>query len=504
MYWSLAVVTSGLLVLGNCHRAWSQSEKPVNPRTIDTLVRTALQAWDVPGVAVGIVWKGEIVYLKGHGIRSLADSEPVTPDTLFPMASCTKAFTTTVLAMLADEGKLTWDDPVSKHLPSFRLNDPLANREVRLRDLVCHRTGLANHDWLWYREPWPPEEAVRRAGLLPLDRPFRSAFQYQSTMFTAAGLAAARVAGVPWQELVRKRILEPLRMKRTVFTSSAAHELEPAVGHRFNARGQVETMPLCPMENPDPAGSIHSCARDLCRWLLFHLAEGKPLVSARALGETHKPQMVIPMDERTRRMHPETVQMSYGMAWVIQDYRGLELQSHAGLIDGFRVHLTLAPREGLGIVLLNNMNQTQMNLALSNTLVDALLAKPRRDWHRLLHDVLQADAAREFERTQAREKQRQGNAPPSVPLADYVGKYSHPAFGEAEVKREGNELVLRWNRIGGPLEHYQYDSFIIRAHPLDGTQIHFQMGKDGKVASLRLDEPALKFEMRRLSPESGR
>ncbi len=186
-----------------------QQARALEPAPIDTAVRNALKAWQVPGVAVGIVHKGEIVYLKGHGLRSLTSADPVTPDTLFPLASCTKAFTTSALALLVEEGKLNWDDPVRRYLPPFRLSDPLADRDVTLRDLLCHRTGLASHDWLWYREPWSPEEAVRRAGLLPLDRPFRSAFQYQSTMFTAAGLAAARVAGVPWQDLVRSACSSP-------------------------------------------------------------------------------------------------------------------------------------------------------------------------------------------------------------------------------------------------------------------------------------------------------
>jgi Domain of unknown function (DUF3471) len=213
--------------------------------------------------------------------------------------------------------------------------------------------------------------------------------------------------------------------------------------------------------------------------------------------------MVIPMDDRTRRMHPDTVQMSYGMAWVIQDYRGLQLQSHAGLIDGFRVHLTLVPREDLGIVLLNNLNHTQMNLALSNTLLDLFLFPKGRDWNRLLQDIGRADAIREAQRVGERERNRQANSRPTLPLAEYVGRYSHPAYGQADVKQEGATLLFRWNRIEGRLEHFQFDTFTIRAHPLDGTQIHFQVEKDGQVASLHLNEPALKFEMRRVKNGAG-
>jgi len=195
---------------------------PFDPKPIDALVEKALAAWHVPGVAVAIVQDNEVVYLKGHGVREIGGRDLVTADTVFPLASCSKAFTTTAMAMLVDEGKMAWDDLVRKHLPTFRLSDPLADRNVVLRDLVCHRTGLRSHDLLWYRATWKPEEAVRRAGLLPLDKPFRSAFQYQSTMFTAAGLCVSSASGMPWHDFVRRRILDPLEMRATFFPSTDA------------------------------------------------------------------------------------------------------------------------------------------------------------------------------------------------------------------------------------------------------------------------------------------
>jgi CubicO group peptidase (beta-lactamase class C family) len=501
---SACLVGTAIVLMIPANRTYREDTQRFDSMAIDAAVREALKAWQVPGVAVGIVYKGDVVYLKGHGLRSLATSEPVTPDTVFPLASCTKAFTTTALALLVDEGKLSWDDPVRKHLSYFRLRDPLADRAVTIRDLVCHRTGLSNHDWLWYQSPWSHEEAIRRIGLLPLDRPFRTAFQYQSTMFTAAGLAAANAAGMPWQNLVRQRLLEPLSMTRTVVTSPAALDLEPATGHRLNADGQVEPMPAYLMEKPNPAGSIYSCARDLCPWLVFHLAEGrvggKQLVSARNLGVTHTPQMVIPMDGLPRRMHPQTVQMSYGMGWVIQDYRGLELQSHAGMIDGFRIHITLVPREGLGIVLLCNLHQSQMNLALSNTLLDQILGLQRRDWNRFLLDIGRDESLHAAEVRAQRERQRQPDTHPSLPLESYAGRYEHPAYGSVELAKQGETLVWRWNRTIGRLEHYQFDTFTIRDEPLAGTRIQFRLGKDGRVAALHADGPGLNIEFSRQRP----
>src|SRR5262249_26909048 len=197
------------------------------------LIQDSLKTWGVPGVAVAIVHKDKVIYLQGHGFRELGKKDPVTADTLFPLASCTKAFTTAALAMLVDEGKMAWDDHVRKHLPYFKLKDPVANLGVSLRDLVSHRGGLASHDLLWYQAPWKVEEAVRRLAELAPAYPFRSGYQYQSTMVSAAGLAVASTAQMPWHEFVQKRICQPLGMTRTFFsTNPVLKQADHASPHR--------------------------------------------------------------------------------------------------------------------------------------------------------------------------------------------------------------------------------------------------------------------------------
>jgi CubicO group peptidase (beta-lactamase class C family) len=473
----------------------------VDSGAIDAAVKKSLDAWRVPGVAVAIVRNGEVVYLKGHGVKSLDADGPVTPDTLFPIGSCTKAFTTTSMAVLVDEDKMTWDDAVRKHLPTFHLGDPLADHEVRLRDLVCHRTGLAPHDLLWYRSPWTPEEIVRRAGLLPLDQPFRSKFQYQSTMFTAAGLAVASAADRPWQDFVQKRLFDPLGMTASCFTSTAAAKAaDRAIGHRLNRLGRPEVVDAYPQEVPDPAGSIHSTARDLSKWAIFQLGDGRigdtRLVSAVNLAETHKPQMVIRLEGIERDLHPDTVQMSYGMGWVVQDYRGVGLCSHAGAVDGFRAHITLIPEKRIGIVLLNNLQNTRMNLALSNSLVDLLLGLPRKDWNALDAEALRKDGAAATEKASERESQRRRDTKPSRELAAYAGVYENPAYGMVRVTLEKGALVWTWNRFSTPLEHYQYDVFTAPLEVVGSPRIEFALSADGAVAALKVFEP-MNVEFRR-------
>jgi CubicO group peptidase (beta-lactamase class C family) len=461
-----------------------------DPGAVDALVTKTLAAWHVPGVAVAIVRDGEVIYLRGHGVRDLGTKEPVTPDTLFPIASCTKAFTTTALAILVDEGKLAWDDPVRKHVPYFHLSDPRADREVTLRDLVCHRTGLRGHDLLWYRSPWSQEEIIHRVGRLPLDKPFRGAFQYQSTMFTVAGHAVAAASGLSWADFVQKRLLDPLDMTGAVLTTPAMQKVpDHASPYRLDRRGEPEAMPLYLIEVPEPAGSLHASARDLAKWLRFQLSDGtaggRRLVSARSLAETHTPQMEIPIDRKDRRMFPDTRKMSYGMGWVLQDHRGLDLVAHAGAIDGFRAHLAMVPEHHLGIVLLNNLHQTRMNLALSNGLLDLLLGLPKKDWNAIVLAAMRQEQAEHAEAERERLAKRHRNTRPSCAWAAYAGDYEHPAYGTVRVSLGPGGLVWQWNDFRAVLEHFHYDTFTLPIEVMGEPELVFAQD-GGAVARMKV------------------
>jgi CubicO group peptidase (beta-lactamase class C family) len=488
------VVFSGLLL--GVWAPWREVLRTSPPDTaaINAIVQDALKVWEVPGVAVAIVRDDAVIYLKGHGVKDLNTGQPVTPDTVFPLASCTKAFTTTAMAMLVDEGKMAWDDPVRKHVPFFRLSDPLADRDVTLRDLVCHRTGVAGHDLLWYRAPWSAEERVRRIGLVKLDRPFRSAFQYQSIMFTAAGLAVGSASRSSWADFVRERIFIPLGMTNASLTTPEAEKSpDRASPHRKNGQGQLEVICWYSIDAPDAAGSINASARDLTRWLRFQLGdgtfEGRRLVSAANLAETHTPQFVLRMEGSNRSLHPETNQMSYGLAWVIQDYRGQLLVSHAGAIDGFRAHITLVPKARLGIALLNNLHETRMNLALSNSLLDLLLGLPRKDWNRIVGEVVREEEAAAAARQRERLARRHHGTRPSREPSAYAGTYEEPAYGIARVSVQKGGLVLHWSSFTSPLRHFHYDTFTAEGDLPGNPQVVFTLGPDGEVATLKVLEP---------------
>jgi CubicO group peptidase (beta-lactamase class C family) len=478
-----------LLVAVTAASPASVSARRLDPATLDAVVETALRTWDVPGVAVVVVSPERTLWLKGYGLRDVAANEPMTPDTLFPLASCSKAFTTTLAAMLVADGKLAWDDPVRKHLPNFHLVDPLADASVTLRDLFAHRAGLANNDFLWYRAPWPLADAVKRTCRMPLAKPFRTTFQYQSAMYTAAGFAEAQAGGDSWEAQVRRRIFEPLGMKSArCMTPSAGQAPDRASPYRAAGDGQIRPIPWYVQTEANPAGSVHVSARDLAGWLRFQLGDGtfdgKRLVTAAALGETHTPQIVIPMDDAIRAANPDTVQMSYGLGWVIQDYRGHELVSHGGVIDGFRAHITLMSRDGFALALLSNRHQTRLNQALTNTLIDRLLGLTPRDWNDYFQRLEKRTNDLKREARTERDKLRRPDQALPRQLTDYIGEYDHPAYGRAHVTVEDGKLVWQWSTFRGVLAHHHGDEFDLENEILDNPPLSFQADGAGKTSKM--------------------
>lgn len=467
------------------------STKPLDAQAMQDLVAQALKSWDVPGVAVVVVQRDKVLWLHGHGLNSIESQQPLSHQTIFPIASCTKAFTATLIAMLADDGKLNWDDAVRKHWPEFRLGDDWITQATTLRDTMCHRTGLAQHDYLWYRAPWTPEDGVRRAGLLALERPFRTTFQYQSVLAAAAGFAAARAGGQSWEALIDSRIFQPLGM-RTARTTTPQDGANCAVPHRAGPDGKLRAIGWYKQPRANPAGSICLSAQDLVGWLQFQLGDGtwgdKRLVSAKGLAETHMPQIPLRLEGVQRLVNPESQLMSYGLGWVIQDYRGYLAVSHAGAIDGFRAHVTLLPHEGLGFALLCNRHQTRMNLALNNILIDRLKGLPAKDWHAFYHDLVRQEDEMASAARAERLRHRTPDQPPSRPLDEYAGSYLHPAYGEIQITRRGQELDWKWSGFAGPMRQCGGEEFEIDDENLKENVVRFspQGGRVPKLEFLNL------------------
>lgn len=470
------------------------SAQPVNgdAREIDKVMLSMMKGWKIPGAAVAVVKNGRVIHVQGYGSKDLGGTSPVTPDTLFQIASASKAFTTTAMAMLVGEGKMSWDDPVRKHVEYFRLSDLCADANVTLRDLVSHRTGLAARDELWDNSPLTREEIIRAMGGVEPARSFRSGYGYHNIMFMTAGEAVAHAGGMSWDQFVTTRIFQPLQMTGTVISDAEWDKRDHATGHhydwktdRVSIRKPVDTTAL------GPAGAIKSSARDMGNWVRFHLAGGafdqRQLVDGEALAETKTPQTVMRMTPFTRDLNPETNLLSYGMGWWIQDYRGELLVSHSGSLNGFRTRVELLPRRNTGLAVMINVDRGIALIAVRNALLDLLSGKPGRDWNAYYLMVdRKADEKEDRERMERKARAIKGTQP-SRPLEAFAGEYHNHPYGTARVTKVNGGLVLQWSRMTLPLEHLQYDVFSAWSE-WDGVDenVVFALGEDGTINTLTI------------------
>lgn len=465
---------------------------------IDAAMNDAVKFWQTPGAAIVVVKDDQVIFIKGYGVRDVKTKEAVTPDTVFAIGSTTKAFVTGAMAMLVDDGKMSWDDPVRKHVSYFRLGYPLANENVTMRDIVTHRTGLVRHDTLWYASPWSREEIIRKIGFVPLSYGFRTTFQYQNIMFLTAGVAVGNTAGSSWEDFTQRRIFDPLGMKSASFSTSVAEKSADHATPHQKRGSAIETMPWRNIDNVGPAGSINASVRDLSGWIRLHLNEGtvdgKRLISAENLREMHTPQMVIRNEGRWQLFFPptETSQLSYGLGWFINDYRGHKLVMHGGTIDGFRASIVLVPKARLGVAVLANLNGSQMPEATCYNVVDLLLGLPKKDWNAAI-----AESAKQFEAETnkavlARLGARKKDTKPSRELAAYVGAYEDAGYGKAEISLADDGLVLNWSSFKTKLQHFHFDTFSPTEPRLLTEQVQFTLGADGEVSGLNFQGAGFK------------
>ena len=470
----------------------------MNPEEIDAIVQAAMQAVHAPGAAVAVVF-GDAVYTQGYGVRAVSGDALVTQDTLFACASTTKAFTTMALALLIDEKRATWDDLVRKHLPAFRLADPLADANVTLRDLVTHRTGLPRHDLLWYGSPFSIDDILRRVGSAPAPEGFRAKYQYQNICFLAAGEAVRAISGAAsFPDFVRERLFAPLGMNGATFSVDAAQTVPDHATPHQRKKNKTREIPWLNMDNSHALGGMNASVNDLAKWIQFLLAggvlpNGTRLVSKKNLREIWTPQMVIPIDKEARTLYPETTQVSYGMGWSVRDYRsGRKLISHGGAIDGFRANVALLPDANLGIAVLTNSAPSYLPEIVRNTLIDHLLGLPARDWSEACLAWQKKSQKTAKKQEQKKKETRHKNTAPSRPLSTYTGDYENAAYGTARItsSKKNKRLLLSWNQTTARLTHWHLDSFVAhppKLSPWEKSEVSFTLdSRTGDPVSLTL------------------
>ena len=464
-------------------------------RQLDAYTTQAVKDWGAVGLAVSVVKDGKVVFEKGYGVRELGKPDAADTNTLFAIGSTTKAMTAASIGMLVDEGKVRWDDPVTNYLPGFQLKDPWVTRQITVRDLLTHRAGLPNADYLWYGADNSTTEILRRMRYVEPAYSIRSSFIYQNVMYAAAGQVIAAVSGMPWEEFVRTRIFTPLHMDRTVPLLSRA----AAVPNVASPHDRIDdTMRVIRNASVDPvasAGSVWSSVADMAKWMRFILdsgrVDGRRLLKPETFAELLKPQTMVTPSQfypTARLTHPHWT--TYALGWFQQDYNGRAVSFHTGSIDGMVAIIGLIPDERLGVYVLANADHVELRHALMLKVFDLWGPSPSkgRDWSTELRTLYGNARTQAIAAEKAAEAKRVTGTKPSLALARYAGTYADSLYGEATVKMSGDALRLRIGTLEGTLEHWQYDTFRVKwDNRWQGTDlVTFVLGEDGAPARIEI------------------
>lgn len=445
---------------------------PITAARIDETVARAMRTFEVPGVAVGIVADGQVVYAKGYGVRELDQKAPVDADTLFQIGSNTKAFTAAALAILVDEGKIRWDDKVIDHLPDFRLHDPYVTREFTVRDLLTHRSGLRTGagDLMFYpATDFTRAEIIHGLRYLKPVAGFRSQYNYDNLLYMVAGEIIPAVTGESWESFVRKRIFEPLEMH----SCAARYDLIESHGNMVAPHTVVEgKLRKIPVENIvviGPAGTISCNVKGMSKWLMTLLAHGQTpaghkLVSAERIAELTSMSTVQAIDPALAAL-TRTNFKGYGLGWEVQDEFGRKRVSHTGGVPGTVTWVSMIPELNLGVVVLTNQDDGMAMEAIGHQILDAWLGAPKRDWVNIAAAYKEGRAARASAAEAHVMKVSATASAPPLPIETYVGRYVDSWRGEATVRLVDGGLVLKFSRtdkLEGALEPWSGNIFIVR------------------------------------------
>ena len=504
------------------------------PADLDAYVGHTMKVFEVPGMAIAVVTDGKVVLLKGYGLRELGKPAAVDENTLFGIGSNTKAFTAAALATLVDEGRISWDDPVYERLKGFEMYDPYVSKEMRIRDLLCHRSGLGLGQgdlMFWPHTTFTRDDVVYRLRYLKPKTSFRTVYAYSNLMFVTAGQVAAEVSGESWDDYLRERIFLPLGMKNTNTSVRAFKAGDDWATPHSKVEGKLQ--PISPeiLDNAGPAGSINSSVADMSKWVLLQLNRGKipgaetRIFSERASEEMWTQQMVVAVPHAPQEIKNLQAHFAgYGLGWALRDYKGRKLVSHSGGVAGYVTRVMLVPEENLGVVILTNAEEDLAFESVLYHLLDSYLGGPTQDYvaaFKAIEDQQHKEADEIMSKaTQARATESK----PSLPLEKYAGDYSDPWYGKVTIRPENGGLLLNFERTEkglADLQHWQYDTFkahwrdrivedafVTFALKPDGTIDHFTIRTSiSRRCSLRgkarAPSFAQKFNLRRTGKQAG-
>ena len=480
------------------------------PRDLDAYVARVMRDFEVPGIALAVVKDGRVLLAKGYGVRKLGDATPVDDRTLFGIASNTKAFTATALGILVEEGKLEWDAPVINYLPWFQMYDPFVTRELTIRDLLVHRSGLGlgAGDLLWWpTSTYDRKEIARRLRYIKPETSFRSAYAYDNVLYSVAGEVIEAVSGQTWEDFVSSRILARVGMAG----SSVRHSAAAGGGNVATPHAEIDgrVRPISPFgsDNVNPAGGINASATDIAKWLMVQLDSGKLADGSRLF----KPQTTFELwsivtPYRVGRVPPDLAAQQanvagYALGFEVRDLRGHKVVTHTGGLPGFVSRITLVPDERLGIAVFTNQEIGQAFQAITWRLLDHFTGAAPTDWLAVYQARKQRGDSMVAAQERAATASRDTASRPSLPLEKYAGNYRDAWYGDIAIALENGKLVMRFSHspsLTGDLEHFQYNTFIARWRDREmraDAYVTFALNPDGSIehAKMAAVSPATDF-----------
>ncbi len=454
---------------------------------IDSYIKQAMNEWKMPGFAVAIVKNDSVIFSKGYGVRNIEKNEPVDENTNFMIASCSKAFTTASIARLVDQGKLKWDDPVIKYLPYFHMFDPWVTKEMTIRDLVTHRSGLATFsgDILWLGSTYDKDEVIHRSQYLKPTTSFRSRYGYQNIMFSVAGEVIKAVSDTNWHSYVKHNFFEPLGMERSNTSIKEMKEKgNNAWPHRTKDGNVVPHSDYYSIETVAPAGAINSNVIDMAQWIRLQLNKGKygdiRIFSERQSNEMWSNNMFLGNS-------------NYGLGWFIAYNNGKRVLNHGGGMPGMISDVTIIPEEKFGMVILSNYETGMVN-AIRNYIMDIMLNVEPKDYNKTSLESFKRRLENFEKENKRREEVRVKNTRPSLPLEKYCGIYEDKMYGKAEVSLKDGKLFLQFipsPTFRGELKHYHFDQFYVDWEDefLTRGWIKFDMNFNGEIKQFAIEVP---------------
>jgi CubicO group peptidase (beta-lactamase class C family) len=476
---ALVVVPLVALATGVVH---AQPVAP--PAGLDQQVGRVMRAFDVPGLALAIVKDGEVVVARGYGVRTLGQSAPVTASTRFGIASNTKAFTGTALGLLVEDGAIEWDAPVVGYLPWFQMWDPWVTREITVRDLLVHRSGLGlgAGDLLW----WPAathsrREVARRLRFLPPATSFRSAYAYDNVLYIVAGELIEEVSGQSWEQFVESRILAKAGMSGSTTRHSDVGKGGDVAAPHARVDGAVRPVSPFLSDVTNAAGGINSNA------------DGTRLFSERTARELTTVVTPIPVSEPAAELSPgRATFVGYGLGFGIRDYRGRTMVTHTGGLPGYVSRVTMIPEAGLGVAVLTNQESSHAFDTLTNAIVDHYTSAPPYDWLKAYVAVRDRADAAAAGKARAAAAARDASSRPSLSPSGYAGTYRDAWYGDVRIAVEDGTLAIRFAHtpvLAGRLEHWQHDTFVARWHDRElraDAFVTFALNPDGSIDQVKM------------------